>query len=165
MPSRRRRILAINQPSDIRIDDIDEHDIRAADPVVRERLIGDTHESFANMDELQYAIHESMLHPDADDDVSFIMRESETEFINQRLARIGRFAQVKQHIERIMYWDKSVTALYSLILSFFHLYEEGYIEHPTIDDSVVASKLFRLLETTRISPDDRNDCYAFLFPK
>ena len=145
-------------PTDNDNDNDNDLNIRAPDPVIRERLVdyGDN-DDFANYN---YNYLETN-----NNDIDRILKESLEEFelaeeqkIQEMLAierseKAKKYTSIKEKLQKIQGHDLSNKDTYGTIISIIELYEADFIESYFLDETSF-NNVFRLLRTIRLTKED-----------
>lgn len=131
----------------------EEPNVRAPDPVIRERLIDPYYN--ANVDFVQTS----------DADIAIAMKQSLLEFelaeeqrikdliVTERIKMAKKYNDIKQKLQKVQGHDRTNKELYNTIISIIELYEADVIDRYALD-RISYNNIFKLLQSIRLTKED-----------
>ena len=142
--------------------------IRAPDPVIRERLV-----DYNNNNDDDFANYNYNYLETNNNDIDRILKESLEEFelaeeqkIQEMLAierseKAKKYTIIKEKLQKIQGHDLSNKDTYQTIISIIELYEADFIESYFLDETSY-NNVFKLLRTIRLSKEDLDLLYSLI---
>ena len=146
--------------------------IRAPDPVIRERLVDYNNNNNNNNDD-DFANYNYNYLETNNNDIDRILKESLEEFelaeeqkIQEMLAierseKAKKYTIIKEKLQKIQGHDLSNKDTYQTIISIIELYEADFIESYFLDETSY-NNVFKLLRTIRLSKEDLDLLYSLI---
>ena len=142
-------------------DDInDDLDIRAPDPVIRERLLDDNdNDAFINYNNNNYN------NDHLESDFDRIMKESleefelaETQKVQEMIAMerskiTEKYTNIKGKLQKVQCYDTANKDTYETIISIIEMYESNFIVTYSLDETSHAN-IFKLIKTIRLTKEE-----------
>jgi len=137
-------------------------DVRAPDPVIRERLVDEY-----NFENYNYNYNHLDLESDLESDLDRILKESLEEFeleeekkVQQMIAlersKIAeKYTNIKRKLLKIRGFDKQDDGVYDTIISIIELYEDNFVDAYELDETSY-NRVFGLLKTIRLTKEDQD---------
>jgi hypothetical protein len=131
--------------------------IRAPDPVIKERLVDYGDDDFTNYN---YNYLETN-----NNDIDRILKESLEEFElaeNQKIQEMlaierskiaEKYTSIKHKLQKVQSYDTFNKDTYDTIISIIELYESNFIETYTLDE-ISYQNIFKLLKTIRLTKEE-----------
>jgi hypothetical protein len=139
--------------------DIDELNIRAPDPVIKERLV-----DYGDDDFTDYNYNYNYLETNTND-LDQILKQSleefetaETQKIQEMLAiersKIAeKYTSIKHKLQKVQSHDTFNKDTYDTIISIIELYESNFIETYALDE-ISYNNIFKLIKTIRLTKEE-----------
>ena len=141
------------------INDFEEDDleVRAPDPVIKERLIDPDNNAYYNLE------HDFVSTPDAD--IAIILKQSLLEFelaeeqrikeliLAERNKMTKKYNEIKQKLQKVQGHDTTNKELYNTIISIIELYEADVIDRYALD-KISYNNVFKLLQSIRLTKEE-----------
>jgi hypothetical protein len=139
----------------------DELEVRAPDPVIKERLIDPDYNT--NYD--QNFVHETDFVSTPDADVAIILKQSLLEFelaeekrikeliVTERIKMTKKYNEIKQKLQKVQGHDTTNKELYNTIISIIELYEADVIDRYALD-KISYNNVFKLLQSIRLTKEE-----------
>lgn len=131
----------------------DELEVRAPDPVIKERLIDPYYNT--NSDFVQTS----------DADIAIILKQSLLEFelaeeqrikdliVAERNTMTKKYNEIKQKLQKVQGHDTTNKELYNTIISIIELYEADVIDRYALD-RISCNNVFKLLQSIRLTKEE-----------
>lgn len=135
----------------------DELEIRAPDPVIKERLIDPDNNANYNLE------HDFVSTPDAD--IAVILKQSLLEFelaeekrikdliVAERNTTTKKYNEIKHKLQKVQGHDTTNKELYNTIISIIELYEADVIDRYALD-RISYNNVFKLLQSIRLTKEE-----------
>ena len=135
----------------------DELEVRAPDPVIKERLIDPYNNANSNLE------HDFVSTPEAD--IAVILKQSLLEFelaeeqrikeliVAERNTMTKKYNEIKQKLQKVQGYDTTNKELYNTIISIIELYEADVIDRYALD-RISYNNVFKLLQSIRLTKEE-----------
>jgi hypothetical protein len=137
--------------------DFEKEEVRAPDPVIKERLIDPDFNTAYDTE------HDFVSTPDAD--IAIILKQSLLEFelaeeqrikeliVAERNKMTKKYNEIKQKLQKVQGFDTTNKELYNTIISIIELYEADVIDRYALD-RISYNNIFKLLQSIRLTKED-----------
>jgi hypothetical protein len=135
----------------------DELEVRAPDPVIKERLIDPYNNANSNLE------HDFVSTSEAD--IAVILKQSLLEFelaeeqrikeliLAERNTMTKKYNEIKQKLQKVQGYDTTNKELYNTIISIIELYEADVIDRYALD-RISYNNVFKLLQSIRLTKEE-----------
>jgi hypothetical protein len=139
----------------------DELEVRAPDPVIKERLIDPYYNANYNTN---YNTNSDFVQT-SDADIAIILKQSLLEFelaeeqrikdliVAERNTMTKKYNEIKQKLQKVQGHDTTNKELYNTIISIIELYEADVIDRYALD-RISCNNVFKLLQSIRLTKEE-----------
>ena len=157
------------EPSDLNLEDFALEEVRAPDPVIKERLREPDYNTEYDYQEAANFVSAT------DDDINKILKQSleEFEFAEEqkikeliaaaRSSRVEKYNVIKQKLQKVQGFDITNKGIYSIIIPIFELYESNLIDSYALNQNDYTN-VFKLLQTIRLTKEEQELIHDLIYP-
>ena len=156
-------------PRDLNLEDFALEEVRAPDPVIKERLREPDYNTEYDYQEAANFVSAT------DDDINKILKQSLEEFefaeeqkikeliAAERLSRVEKYNVIKQKLQKVQAFDTTNKGIYSIIIPIFELYESNLIDSYGLEQNDYVN-VFNLLQTIRLTKEEQELIHDLIYP-
>jgi hypothetical protein len=154
--------------------DFDEElEVRAPDPVIKERLCEPNY--YANYNTEYDLAQNTDFVQTTDAEIAIILKQSLLDFelaeeqkikdliALKRAEQLQKYSNIKKRLQKVQGFDVKNKETYNIIISIFDLYETDFIDTYALDESSYTN-VFKLLSTIRLTKEELELLHELIYP-